>query len=89
MFINKSPSAQIMQIAPVEKLLSFSTWSNVNMGLLSYSIAVLSIHRNGGSEAYSFIEPRQNVTAVSPLTYTVCGQKVDALSADCSRLKGE
>lgn len=77
MLINKSPSAQSVQMAPVDKLLTFSQWPSVDMSLPGYSMAVLSVHRNGGSEAYSFVEPKQNVTTVGPLAYIVCAKAGD------------
>jgi hypothetical protein len=80
LLIHKSSSAQTTQIAPAAKLRPCSVWLDVNMSLPDYSMAVLSIHHDGGSETYSFIEPRKNRMAVGQLACTVCGQKVDTLA---------
>jgi hypothetical protein len=43
-------------------------------------MVLVTLHRNGGAEAYSFTVPAVNDTTIQSLIHTMCGNKVDALA---------
>jgi len=80
LFINKSATPQLAQITPQNELLSVSPWSELTVSVAGYSMVVITLQRNGGASAYSFIAPTTNDPTVPPLNYTVCGNKSDVLA---------
>lgn len=79
-FINKSNTTQLAQVSAQNQLFSISPWHNLDITLLGYSIVVVTLHRGGGAEAFSFVVPTINDPAVRPLNYTTCGNKTDPLA---------
>lgn len=79
LFVNKAATTQLAQITPANEILSVSPWHNLNVSIAGYSMVVVTLTRNGGATAYSFIAPTSTNAAIPPLTYTVCGHKTDAL----------
>jgi hypothetical protein len=79
LFINKSSTPQLAQITPQNQLFSVSPWHSLNISLAGYSMVVVTVTRNGGATAYSFNAPTTSDETVAPLTYTICGNKTDAL----------
>jgi hypothetical protein len=43
-------------------------------------MVLITLHHNGGAEAYYFDVPTVNDAAVSPLQQVTCGNKADALA---------
>ncbi|QBD79768.1 hypothetical protein EPA93_28835 [Ktedonosporobacter rubrisoli] len=80
LFVNKSPIAQNAQIEPLNRVLGFSPWHSQDISLAGNSLVMVTLHRNGGAEAYSFTPSNNANTAVAPLTYTECGNKTDPLA---------
>lgn len=80
LFINKSATAQLAQISSVNQVFSVSAWPTLNVSIAGYSMVVITLHRNGGAEAYSYIPT--NSGNVTPVLHTVCGNKSDALAND-------
>ncbi|MBV9691144.1 MAG: hypothetical protein JO202_15710 [Ktedonobacteraceae bacterium] len=87
LFVNKSPTPQLIQIRPVDQFLIVSLWPSLDVSIAGNSIVVLTLHRSSttqlsGAEAYSYIVPAKDDPTAAPLSYTVCGHKSDALAND-------
>jgi hypothetical protein len=82
MFINKSIATQLVQISSENQLVNTSPWHSLNVSLLGYSIVVITLHRGGGAEGYSYQAPAPTDDTTKPLMTTICGKKVDALRND-------
>ncbi len=80
LFVNKSATPTLVQIRSANQWLSVSPWHDQDISLAGYSMVVVTLHRNGGATAYSYIAPPTDDATVTPLTYTVCGNKTDALA---------
>ena len=72
LFINKTDSSQQAQIHSDTGFLPLSPWPQLHLTLGAYSMAVVTLHRNGGAEAYAYATPTGAVTTPA-LTYTICG----------------
>jgi hypothetical protein len=79
LFVNKSGSNQTAEITPVNQFFGFSPWHTQDVSIAGYSMVLITLHRNGGAEAYSFVVPASNSQGISPLKQTVCGSKYDPL----------
>jgi hypothetical protein len=79
-FINKSNTTQLVQVSAQNQLFGISPWHNVDITLLGYSIVLVTLHRNAGAEAYSFVVPTLNDPAIQSVNHTTCGNKTDPLS---------
>jgi hypothetical protein len=79
LFVNKAATSQLAQITPMNEIVSVSPWHSLNVSIAGYSMAVITLTRNGSATAYSFTVPTTNDETVAPLTYTICGHKTDAL----------
>jgi len=79
LFVNKSATGQLVQIASNSNLFSISPWSNLNLSIPAYSIVVVTLHRNGGADAYSFAVPTSNDASTAQLVHTICGAKTDTV----------
>ncbi len=82
LFVNKSAMTQLAQVSAQNQFFSISSWPNLDISLYRYSITLVTLHRDGGAEAYSFVVPAVDDATVNPLKYTVCGHKTDALAND-------
>ncbi len=82
LFVNKSPVTQLAQVNTQNQFLGIGPWPNMNINLLGYSITLITLHRSGGAEAYSFDVPTTENSAVGPLKSTICGKTSDALAND-------
>ncbi|MEO8971610.1 MAG: hypothetical protein ABI406_08440 [Ktedonobacteraceae bacterium] len=80
LFINKSNTPQLAQISSTNQFLSVSAWPTLNVTIAGYSMVVITLHRGGNAEAYSYIPPTSNDSSVTPVLHTVCGNKSDALA---------
>jgi len=82
LFVNKTPVIQLAQVTAQNQFFGSSPWHDVNISLTGYSLTLVTLHRNGGAEAYSYDVPTTTTSAVGPLTYTVCGKASDVLAND-------
>jgi hypothetical protein len=82
LFVNKSPVVQLVQVNAQNQFLGNSPWHDVDISLSGYSLTLVTLHRNGGAEAYSYDVPTITTSAVSPLNYTLCGKASDVLAND-------
>jgi hypothetical protein len=80
LFVNKAPVTQLAQVSSANKFFGVSSWVDLNISLSSYSITLVTLHRQGGAEAYSLMLPAGDDVAVAPVIHTVCGKKTDALA---------
>ena len=79
LFVNKSANGQFVQITSASNLFSISPWSNLNLSIPGYSIAVVTLHRNGGADTYSFAVPASNDASTAQLVHTICGMKTNTV----------
>lgn len=82
LFINKSNTSQLAQISSTNQFLSVGAWPSLNISIAAYSMVVITLHRGGGAEAYSYITPTTNDGSVTPVIYTVCGNKSNTLASN-------
>ena len=80
LFVNTSAMTQLAQLSAQNQFFGFSSWHDVDLTLFGFSITLVTLHRGGGAEAYSYIMPNSNVPDVAPLLYTVCGNNLDPLA---------
>jgi len=83
LFVNKSPVVQLAQVSAQNQFLGNSPWHDVNISLAGYSLTLVTLHRNGGAEAYSYDVPTLGNSTVGSLNYTVCGKASDVLETPC------
>jgi Glycoside hydrolase family 44 len=82
LFVNKAPVTQLAQVSAPNKLFGVSSWSDLNISLSGYSITLVTLHRQGRAEAYSFKLPASSDAPLAPVIHTICGGKTDALADD-------
>jgi len=80
LFVNTSDTTQLAQIGAQNRFFGFSSWPGVDLTLFGFSITLVTLHRGGGAEAYSYTVPNVNDPDVVPLLYTVCGNNLDPLA---------
>ena len=80
LFVNKSAMTQLVQVSAQNQSFGMSAWHNLDISLSAYSITLVTLHRAGGAEAYSYKVPAIDDANVAPLTYTVCGHRTDVLA---------
>jgi len=80
LFVNKSPAVQLAQINGASSFFGTSLWGSLNVTLAPYSIIVVTLHRGGSAEAYSFIAPASDNAGTPSVSHIICGQKSDALA---------
>jgi hypothetical protein len=82
LFINKSDVAQQAQVSTEGGFLpvSPSGWGpGVQINLSPYSVVVVTLHRGGGAESYSFAAPGDGPSTPA-LVHTTCGNQGNALT---------
>ncbi|MGZ3647049.1 MAG: hypothetical protein ACXVCM_24710, partial [Ktedonobacteraceae bacterium] len=79
LFVNKSSTNQLAEVASQNQLFGFSPWHSQDISIGANSIVLITLHRNGGADAWSFIVPSTNDATVNSLQQTVCGKKTDPL----------
>ena len=79
LFVNKSGANQTAVITPGNQFFGFSLWHEQDVSIAAFGMVVITLHRSGGAEAYSFIVPTSDSSGINPLTQTVCGSKYDPL----------
>jgi hypothetical protein len=82
LFVNKSPVTQLAQVSAQNQFLIGGPWHDMNISLSGYSITLVTLHRDGGAEAYSYDVPINENSAVGPLKSTVCGKTSDVIAND-------
>lgn len=82
LFVNKSAITQLAQVSAQNQFLGISSWHGLDISLYAYSITLITLHRGGGAEAYSYHLPAIDDANVAPLIYTVCGHQTDVLAND-------
>ena len=82
LFVNKSPEIQLAQVSVQNQFLGSNPWHDMNISLSGYSITLVTLHRDGGAEAYSYDVPINENSAVGPVKSTVCGKASDVLASD-------
>ncbi len=82
LFVNKSPVTQLAQVSAQNQFPGSSSWPDLNISLSGYSITLITLHRDGRAEAYSYDVPTNDNSVVGPLNYTVCGKASDVLAKD-------
>ncbi|HLQ28763.1 MAG TPA: glycoside hydrolase family 44 protein [Ktedonobacteraceae bacterium] len=85
LFINKSPESQLAQVNAESSPFTLnptSPWNKLDISLAGYSLVVITLHRNGSAEAYSFIAPTDNDATTAEVLHTQCGHKTDPLAND-------
>ena len=80
LFVNKSSTGQLVQFSSDSNLLGVGPWSNLNVNIPGYSIVVVTLHRDGGTEAYSYGVPASNDTSTAPVVHTTCGQSTSTVA---------
>ena len=78
LFINESQTTQHAQVSTGKALFTISSWQSLDISLVGYSIVLLTLHRGGGVEAYSYSASPSDYPNTAPLIYTVCGQRGEA-----------
>jgi hypothetical protein len=82
LFINKSDANQFAEVSPQNQIFGINPWHTQDISIAAYSIVLLTLHRGGGAQAYSFNVPTTDDATIQPLKQTVCGKKTDALAYD-------
>lgn len=80
LFINKSGDNQLAEVSATNQIFGTSPWHTQDISIAAYSMVLVTLHRGGGAEAYSFTAPAIDDATTGPLNLTVCGNKVDALA---------
>src|SRR5947209_107929 len=80
LFINKSSTPQLAQIRGAKNSFGSSSWNSLDVSLAGYAMVVITLHRTGNAEAYSFIAPAGNDSSTAPVMHTLCGHKTDPLA---------
>ncbi len=79
LFVNKSGTNQFAEVSSQNQLFGFSPWHTQDISIGANSIVLITMHRDGGAEAFSFIVPGTDDASINPLIQTVCGKKADPL----------
>ena len=80
LFVNKSVTGELIQFSSDTNLFGVSPWSDLNVTIPGYSIVVVTLHRNGGAEAYSFGVPASNNPGTPSVVHTFCGQSTSTVA---------
>jgi hypothetical protein len=80
LFINKSGDNQSAEVSAQNQIFGTSPWHTQDISIAAYSMVLVTLHRDGGAEAYSFTVPAVTDATINPLIPTACGNKVDALA---------
>lgn len=80
LFINKSATPQLAHIGAQNQLFGASPWHSEDISIAGDSLVLVTLHRNGGADAYSYPVPTVNEPTTPPLTFTTCGDKTDPLA---------
>lgn len=82
LFINKSAANQFAEVSAQNQIFGTSPWHTQDISIAAYSMVLVTLHRSGGAQAYSFLVPSIDDATVTPLKQYVCGNKTDPLRYD-------
>ncbi len=82
LFINKSSAIQSAQVSVKDQFLDLSAWPDTTISLFGNSLILVTLHRNGGAEAFSYKVPTNESGGVNPVNFAICGNNPDVLSND-------
>jgi hypothetical protein len=82
LFVNKAPWNQLAQLTDQNQVFGINSWPDLNLSLPGYSITLITLHRGGRAEAYTFKASSGQNGNQPPLVHTICGHKFDALAHD-------
>jgi hypothetical protein len=82
LFVNKSDVTQLAHVSAQNQFFGISPWHNQDISLFGDSITLVTLHRGGGAQAYSYKVPTIDDANAAPLIYAVCGHQTDALAND-------
>jgi hypothetical protein len=80
LFVNKSNVTQLAQVSTQNQFFGIGPWHNQDISLFGESITLVTLHRDGGAEAYTYMAPTTNDSAITPVTHSVCGTTSDILA---------
>ena len=80
LFVNKSATGQLVQFSSDSNLFVVSPWSGLNVNIPGYSMVVVTLHRYGGAEAYSFGVPTSSDTGTAAVIHTECGKSTSTVA---------
>jgi glycosyltransferase involved in cell wall biosynthesis len=82
LFINKSSAIQSAQVSVKDQFLGWRAWPDTTISLFGNSLILVTLHRNGGAEAFSYKVPTNESGGVNPVNFATCGSDPDVLSND-------
>jgi hypothetical protein len=80
LFINKTNESQHVSVHGVG-ILPFSQWQSANLTIQGYGMVVLTLHRSGGNEAFSFSNQENSQQAVQDVQHVTCGSNTNSTFA--------
>ncbi len=80
LFINKTSESQHVSVHAAA-ILPFSQWQSANLTIQGYGMVVLTLHRSGGNEAFSFSNQANSQQAVQDVQHVACGSNTDSTFA--------
>jgi hypothetical protein len=80
LFVNKSGTAQLAHVSSQNQIFGMSPWHSLDISIAGDSIVLVTLHRDGGAEAYYYIVPTVNDPTTAPLGSITCGNKTDPLA---------
>ncbi|GHO72706.1 hypothetical protein KSD_04770 [Ktedonobacter sp. SOSP1-85] len=84
LLINKEMNTEIVHVRPNSGLLPLSAWHAQDVTLKGHSLVLLTLHRNGTNEAYTFSPAQATFSDPTPgIRHTICGQQSEALTITC------
>ena len=84
LFINKEMNTEVVHVRPDSGLLPLRAWHSQDVTLQGHSLVLLTLHRNGANEAYTFSPTQGSLSNPTPdISHTVCGQNSEALTSTC------
>ena len=83
LFINKSNTAQLAQISSTKSVFVCRCMAFAHyMSIAAYSMVVMTLHRNGGAEAYSYVTPTVNDSASRRYSIRCVATKSNTLASN-------
>lgn len=77
LFINKTSQSQHVSVHAAGSL-PFSQWQSSNLTIQGYGMVVLTLHRSGNNEAFSFSNQANSQQAVQDVQHVTCGSNTDS-----------
>lgn len=76
LLINKTSESQHVAVHAAG-ILPFSQWQSANLTIQGYGMVVLTLHRGGTNEAFSFSNQANSQQAAPDVQHVVCGSSID------------